>query len=370
MRRFENLSYAQMQKLIVEAEQDFVAARVLHQNARAALGKQERQSLDDEFAALFMRAIKNDDDALVQMQKLAKMGASCDAFVDDELSDRPNATKALVGACKMGAFSKTQSAAFECVPFSGDAFMRNKYYVGNGGDLLAPFLTECFLQKGRIDPTLKTLFFLTQAQAQTQNCEKFRRRFFDGFAYLARADVNYDPSDAREHVRYFLQRLLYEDAAFVERYFCSDDEGWRINAIARFVSALPLPLLFEFLDESEKQKNRRMGLREIECLRLAFLEQSKKLLGFHLRSKDAKRKLCALLKRSAWLRSLFISNAELVFLLLREPKVLRVFIKREAPALVQLVNKSGDNLLQALDKKFGRNERTREMLLHVGFREP
>ncbi|MEL6559809.1 MAG: hypothetical protein AAFQ94_16590 [Bacteroidota bacterium] len=342
---------------------------------RTLLSSEEQDQLDQDFCLLFDQITKQQSKDVHLLRNLLDRGATTSKFDDYELTSATNFAIELRNWLESDPdFNIKQHVAeafFICIA-AGEAFITNRYYVGNGGSNATWLLLEYFsgslsgTSNQSTDDFAESLFVRMILVAGSHS--QFKKEFYRAFNLLFLKGYRVLTEQQKRITAIYACILVYEDGKFLETFLPEQYVSGThlILLIKGILSSTVLPELL--ITKAEKSigifKDRQLANTVNQMISNRDL---KELAGLFLKSQESRANFMRLLDKSWWLRKVLFIYSESIFLLVKEPKILKVLIKKERNSLLHLRNSQGDDLLICLCKANGPIEKTAEVLLNAGF---
>ncbi|BDD10827.1 hypothetical protein FUAX_32590 [Fulvitalea axinellae] len=380
-------TYEEIHIEFLKERKSFLSRKERRDQIRAKLSEKEREALDNNFSALFMKIVYEGAENVDELEDMLERGATTTAFEDYELTSQPNLAKALrewlIYKTEEGIeLPDTVAKALNITVEAGDAFLTNRFYVGNGGDTLIHLIFYEYFRafylpnhpdnpetKKRSDFAEQLLYKIT---AQAGSSYEFWSKFiFDiGFHYTHYVN-NGGKHHERNLLRFYTYCFLYHSGGFFQRFFneyeshYSKIESFTALLVKIVLSAESLRAdLLQYADARKGIFSRRFDLSHYNSV---LKDEIDKVIGIMLSTASNRKIICQAINDSKWLRKQFLNSPKSIFRIAREKTMLKIFLKKERQALLELRDNNGNDLLLHTLKLKGKTENNIKLLLGHGF---
>ena len=158
----------------------------------------------------------------------------------------------------------------------------------------------------------------------------FWKEFYSAFNIIFLHKSDDKNSSQQRIIKLYASILLYEDPVFLKEFLTDDVESdYILLMLIKGVFSSSL-LTEHLLYAAEKSK----GIFDQKHL-AGFIDQIitkgsiRSILGLFLNSLSSRNYLISLLNTSDWLRKTFLKFPESIFMLVKEPKLIKVLLKKE-----------------------------------------
>lgn len=379
MIQIDDRSFPEIRKEFILKRAELINLKEKRATRRASISEEERERLDKSFLDTFNEITSEKSTDYHVLKDLLEKGASTACFDAHELSGGNNFAQALKDWIPAASFTHEHQAiahALDICIEAGDAFLSNKYYVGNGGAYSIYLLIEYIVgswvyisqapKKKNSEDEFAYHLYIKMALLAGDHL-KFWEEFYLGQQLLLTKTSGSENKLQHSIARFGLHCLVYEKPAFIQHYF-TQDLSYNPELVDMCRAFFSAPVLLEELLKNADSAQGIFGDAAIKKNMNEVLAQKwPKIYGTFLSSSISRKKIKDLLKSSAWLRNQFLSHPASLFKLLKEKDIILPLLQKERKQLLNLRNAEGDTLLIALCKAQGKTENMVQLYVKYGF---